>query len=66
MLIPNLDHDAHDGTLAEADSWLPGVLAGPDFTAARLAVAVTADENGGPPATACSSSSLPPACTIGW
>ena len=22
FLIPNLDHDAHDGTLAAADSWL--------------------------------------------
>ncbi|MGH3743325.1 MAG: alkaline phosphatase family protein, partial [Mycobacteriales bacterium] len=51
MLIPNLDHDAHDGTLAQSDSWLhgwlPALLAGPDFTAGRLAVVVTDDENDG-------------------
>lgn len=51
MLIPNLDHDAHDGSLAEADAWLRGwlpvLLAGPDFRAGRLAVVVTADENDG-------------------
>lgn len=51
MLIPNLIHDAHDGSLAEADgwlhTWLPVILAGPDFTAGRLAVVVTADENDG-------------------
>lgn len=51
MLIPNLDHDAHDGSLAQADAWLRGwlttILAGPDFTAGRLAVVVTADENDG-------------------
>jgi phospholipase C len=47
--IPNLDHDAHDGTLAQADTWLAGwlrqILAGPDFTAGRLAVVITADED---------------------
>ena len=49
MLIPDLGDDAHDGTLGEADAWLkawlPGVLAGPDFTAGRLVVVVTADED---------------------
>lgn len=49
MLIPNLDHDAHDGSLRSADDWLRGwlapVLAGPDFTSGRLAVVVTADED---------------------
>lgn len=49
MLVPDLDDDAHDGTLAEADGWLkrwlPSILAGPDFTAGRLAVVVTADED---------------------
>lgn len=51
MLIPNLDHDAHDGSLAQADAWLRGwlgpILNGPDFTHGRLAVVVTADENDG-------------------
>ena len=49
MLVPDLTHDAHDGTLATADqwlaSWLRAVLAGPDFTSGRLAVVVTADED---------------------
>lgn len=52
MLIPNLDHDAHDGTLAAADTWLKGwlsaIMAGPDFTAGHLAIVVTADEAEGP------------------
>lgn len=51
MLIPNLDHDAHDGSLARADTWLhgwlPRLLTGPDFTAGRLAIVVTDDENDG-------------------
>lgn len=48
MLVPNLAHDAHDGTLAAADvwleDWLPTIMAGPDFTAGRLAIVVTTDE----------------------
>lgn len=51
MLIPDLDHDAHDGSLAAADGWLrqwlAPMLAGPDFRAGRLAVVVTADEDNG-------------------
>jgi len=51
MLVPDLDHDAHDGTLATADewlhAWLPGIMAGPDFLAGRLAIVVTADEDDG-------------------
>jgi acid phosphatase len=51
MLIPNLDHDAHDGSLATADGWLrgwlPRLLHGPDFRAGRLAIVVTADEDDG-------------------
>jgi phospholipase C len=47
--IPDLSHDAHNGTLAEADTWLAGwlptILAGPDFRAGRLAVVITADED---------------------
>jgi acid phosphatase len=49
MLIPNLDHDAHDGTLAAADVWLrqwmKPLLDGPDFTAGRLAIVVTTDDS---------------------
>ena len=48
LLTPNLMHDGHDGTLAQADaflaSWLPPVLAGPDWLAGRLAVVVVFDE----------------------
>ena len=51
LLIPDLDHDAHDGSLAQADAWLHAwlgpILNGPDFTHGRLAVVVTADENDG-------------------
>ena len=48
-MIPDLNHDAHDGTLAEADAWLagrlPAILSGPDFRSGRLAVVITADED---------------------
>lgn len=54
LLVPNLDHDAHDGSLATADAWLKGwlprILAGPDFTSGRLVVVVTADEDDNTPA----------------
>lgn len=49
FLIPDLQHDAHDGTLARADAWLrkelTPVLASSDFTSGRLVVVVTADED---------------------
>jgi acid phosphatase len=49
LLIPDLCHDAHNCSLATADSWLRGwlqrVLAGPDYRAGRLAVIVTFDED---------------------
>jgi acid phosphatase len=49
FLIPNLEHDAHDGSLAEADEWLKAqlgpVLSSTDFTSGRLVVIVTADED---------------------
>jgi len=49
FLIPNLRHDAHDGSLATADRWLERqlspVLASDDFTSGRLVVVVTADED---------------------
>ena len=48
MVIPNLNNDAHDGSLLEADnwlaSWIPAVMAGPDYQAGRLAIVVTFDE----------------------
>lgn len=47
MLVPNLTHDAHDGTLAQADGYLeqvlPSILDSEDFTSGRLAVVVTFD-----------------------
>ena len=47
--IPDLSHDAHDGTLTEADhwlaGWLPAILSGPDFRRGGLAVVITADED---------------------
>jgi phosphatidylinositol-3-phosphatase len=48
MVVPNLNNDAHDGSLSTADSWLkqrlPTILASTDFTSGRLAVVITADE----------------------
>lgn len=48
FLAPNLAHDAHNGTLAQADAWLrtwiPVLQAGPDWRAGRLAVVVVFDE----------------------
>lgn len=49
FLVPNLDHDAHDGSLSTADHWLEQqlipVLSSDDFTSGRLVVVVTADED---------------------
>lgn len=49
LLVPDLNHDAHDGTLGAADAWLrttlAPVLASRDFTSGRLVVVVTADED---------------------
>ncbi|HKI16419.1 MAG TPA: alkaline phosphatase family protein [Acidimicrobiales bacterium] len=48
LITPNLIHDAHDGTLAQADawlrSWIPVLLSGPDWRAGRLAIVVVFDE----------------------
>ena len=48
LITPNLIHDAHNGTLAQADawlrSWIPVLLSGPDWRAGRLAVVVVFDE----------------------
>lgn len=49
MVIPNLLHDAHDGSLATADAWFKGwmtkIMAGPDWASGRLVVVLTADED---------------------
>lgn len=49
FLIPDLVHDAHSASLADADAWLEAqlapVLASDDFVSGRLAVVVTADED---------------------
>ncbi|MCW2761529.1 MAG: hypothetical protein JWR85_1730 [Marmoricola sp.] len=49
FLVPNLDNDAHDGSLPTADAWLEKqltpVLGTEDFTSGRLVVIVTADED---------------------
>lgn len=49
LLIPDLTHDAHDGSLAAADRWLRQqlgpVLDSADFRTGRLAVVITADED---------------------
>lgn len=48
MLIPNLDHDAHDGTLKDADDWLkryiPALLENPDFQKDGVLI-ITFDES---------------------
>ena len=51
FLIPNLVHDAHDGSLSSADAWLgtelAPVLNSRDFRSGSLVVVVTADEDDG-------------------
>jgi hypothetical protein len=47
-MTPNLIHDAHDGTLGQADAflrqWIPVITSGPDWQHGRLAIAVVFDE----------------------
>ena len=49
MVIPNLCHDAHDCSLATADTWFKGwmtrIFASPDWKSGHLAVVLTADED---------------------
>ena len=49
FVIPDVIHDAHDGTLAQADGWISSQIAtltaGPDWRSGRLAIVVTADED---------------------
>jgi acid phosphatase len=48
LITPNLLHDGHDGTPAQADAWLrswvPVLMSGPDWRSGRLAVVVVFDE----------------------
>lgn len=48
MVVPNLEHNAHNGTLTQADQWLrtwiPLIEAGPDYRSGRLTVVITWDE----------------------
>jgi len=50
-VTPNLVNDWHDGTAAQADSWLKGwlpvITAGPDYQTGKLAVLLVFDEGGG-------------------
>jgi len=49
FFIADLCDDAHNCSLTTADdylkSWLPQIMAGPDYTSGRLAIVVTADED---------------------
>ncbi len=51
MVVPDVNHDAHDGSLQEADAWfrslMAQVFAGPDWRSGHLAVVLTADEGDG-------------------
>ncbi len=48
LLTPNLIHDGHNGSLAQADawlqSWIPALFSGPDWRTGRLAMVVVFDE----------------------
>ncbi len=48
LITPNLQHDGHDGTPAQADAWLrawmPALMSGPDWRSGRLAIVVVFDE----------------------
>ncbi|HKC26548.1 MAG TPA: alkaline phosphatase family protein [Jatrophihabitans sp.] len=49
MMVPNLCNDAHNCSLGTADtwlkSWLPKLMAGPDYTSGKLTIVVTFDED---------------------
>jgi hypothetical protein len=49
LIVPNKDNDAHDGSLATADTWLKNwldlMMASTDFTSGKLAIVITADED---------------------
>ena len=50
-ITPNLTDDWHDGTAAQADAflktWVPALMAGPDYTAGRLTIVIVTDEDDG-------------------
>src|SRR4051794_350555 len=50
-VTPNLDNDAHDGSLLAADNWIKAwteqIFASPDWKSGRLAIIITADEDDG-------------------
>lgn len=50
-VTPDLQNDMHDGTIAQADTWLddwlPVITAGPDYRDGRLAVIIAWDEGSG-------------------
>jgi acid phosphatase len=52
MVAPNIVDDAHEGDLGKADAWLatwmPLIMAGPDYQSGKLAVVITFDEGVGP------------------
>jgi acid phosphatase len=50
-VTPNLNDDAHDGTIAQANTflqtWVPKLQAGPDYTSGNLTIIIVADEDDG-------------------
>ncbi len=50
-LTPDVNNDQHNGTLAQADaylgSWIPQIVAGPDYQSGRLAIVIVYDEGSG-------------------
>jgi hypothetical protein len=50
-ITPNLNDDWHDGSAAQANtflqSWVPKLMAGPDYTSGNLTIVVVADEDDG-------------------
>lgn len=49
FVVPDVIHDAHDGTLGQADAWISGQIklltSGSDWRSGHLAIVVTADED---------------------
>jgi hypothetical protein len=52
-ITPNMQHDMHDGTVAQGDAWLssqiPALLAAPAWTQQRSLLVITWDENDNAP-----------------
>jgi hypothetical protein len=50
-LTPDVNNDEHNGTLAQADaylgSWIPQIVAGPDYSSGQLAIVIVYDEGSG-------------------